>query len=229
MEFACFDESGDIGKDGTKYIVLGLMCTNEIHKVRNAIRWAKTQMLRHNKTARWLNRNGGEIKFYNFPDKELMKRILKKLSEIKISFYVMPFKKGDGTNIDKNQILGMLLMHVTIFSKGRVPEYIIADTQFFNSKKENKLIAFIKHGQNQISYKMINENESRENITDDFKEAFRLRILHNNSKVREELQATDLMCGSVFQLFERNNEEFVECLKHNKLNLVIAEKVKIEK
>src|SRR3989338_5645528 len=109
MEFAYLDESGDPGPAGSKTLVLTLMCTARKKEVAHIIREAKQRLLDHNKTARWLNRKG-EIKFYSFPDKDLLKRTLKKLAGIKIKVYFMVFKK-DGIQVSneiKTKILGHL-------------------------------------------------------------------------------------------------------------------------
>ena len=105
MEFAYLDESGDLGSQGSKHLILTLMCTRKKKEISKIIREAKKRLLDHNKTARWLSRRG-EIKFYSFPDKDLLKRTLKKLADVEMNIYFVIFEK-DGTtiNVDVKQTI----------------------------------------------------------------------------------------------------------------------------
>ncbi|MCG2717338.1 MAG: hypothetical protein L6408_00685, partial [Nanoarchaeota archaeon] len=84
MEFAYLDESGDSGANGSNKIVMCLVCTKEKKKLNKIIRKTKQRLLEKNKTTKWLNRLGGEIKFYSFPDKGLLVKTLKEISKVDI-------------------------------------------------------------------------------------------------------------------------------------------------
>ncbi|MFH0889940.1 MAG: DUF3800 domain-containing protein [Candidatus Aenigmatarchaeota archaeon] len=225
MEFACFDESGDTGKTGTDYLILGLMCTNQIHAVRRAIQWGIDQMLRHPKTKKWLNDNGGELKFYKFPDKDLLKRILSKLSEIDIDCYCIAVNKKNKPDQKLDKIMGLeLLIRHMIVNRGEFPKSIIADTQFINNKKENKFHIFHKKNGSSIKFCICTEDENEKLHNDGFDELNTFRVLHEDSKHKKELQAIDLICGSVFQSFSKKNQGYIALLKGNKLKLTIIEK-----
>lgn len=66
MEFAFLDESGDIGGMGSKYLVSTLVVTRNRKDMVEIIVDMKKKLLDSKKGRKWLNRNGGEIKFHNF-------------------------------------------------------------------------------------------------------------------------------------------------------------------
>ena len=67
FESAYIDESGDDGAKGSKYFVISLWCTSERKEISKIVRSTKQRLLAKNKTARWLNKKGGEIKYSGFP------------------------------------------------------------------------------------------------------------------------------------------------------------------
>lgn len=228
MEFAYLDESGDLGKKGSKNLVLTLMCTSRKKDVTHIIRNTKKRILDHNKSARWFNRMG-EIKFYSFPDKSLLKTTLKKLSKININVYFMIFKK-DGIEIKKElkfTILSNLFKHIFEVSNKNKPEKIIADLDFFNKEKINRFILqnySIKHikskdkdgkeidkEEGEMTFNIINEEDYKKNSK--IKSNLIIEIEHRNSKHSEELQALDLISGCIFAECEHNNPEYINILK----------------
>ncbi|MEA3229541.1 MAG: DUF3800 domain-containing protein, partial [archaeon] len=137
MEFAFLDESGDLGKN-SKYLVLTLVCTRKIKEITKIVRKTKQKLLEKNKCAKWLNQHGGEIKFYGFPDKNILKKLLNDLSETKMHVYFLCIKKGGVINQNiKYTILGELFQHSIENSDKIFPEKIIADLNFFNKHKKN--------------------------------------------------------------------------------------------
>ena len=230
MEFAYLDESGDSGKNGSKHLVLTLLCTSKKKKLIKIIRETKKELLSKNKCSRWLNRNAGEIKFYSFPDKQILKRALKKLSKIKAHVYFMAIQKNNLPipKHAKSTILGHLFNHIKEENSNIKPQKIIADLDFFNNKKVNRFILMnferTKLEKNETvktsakiefahlsdeEYANIKENQSKTII----------EIEHHNSRLMEELQALDLICGSIFCHIERNNTYFMENLKSDNFKI----------
>ncbi|MCD6575739.1 MAG: DUF3800 domain-containing protein, partial [Nanoarchaeota archaeon] len=116
MEFVFIDESGDNGSKGSKHLVVTTMCIKSKKKIAKIIRNTKKRLLSKNKFARWLNKNGGEIKYSNFPDESLLKRTLSKLAEEDITIHYIVFKKNNLpiTLEMKKNILALLFYHVHV-------------------------------------------------------------------------------------------------------------------
>ncbi len=73
MEFAFLDESGDNGKNGSKYLVLTLLCTNKRKQLVKIIRETKRQLLRNNKK---IEKITVDLNFFN-KDKENYFKLIK--------------------------------------------------------------------------------------------------------------------------------------------------------
>ncbi len=235
MEFAYLDESGDLGEKGSKHLVLCLMITRKKQEIIRIIREAKKRLLEKNKTARWLNRHGGEIKFYGFPNKVLLRRVLKNLSELEVHIYYIDIEKhGKIEQRLKQSILNLLFSHVIEVSNKEIPEKIIADLDFFDKSKE---LFFILQKYSSYPAKVKGENgqeregvkkeimfgaitkETYEKLKQDGKEHIAAKVVHQSSKLNEELQALDLICGSIFDLVEHNNDGYYEILRRGKIKL----------
>jgi len=225
MEFAFLDESGDSGAKGTNHLVLCLVCTRRKKDLVKVIINAKKRMLDKNKTRKWLNSRGGEIKFHNFPNHNLLITLLRHLSNIEMCVYYVSFKKQkkDVSKEHKKLILTQLLKHSKDESKNQFPSRIIADMNFFNDKKVNRFIQIDFERENGKK-KKINpthyyfdeiDDEEYQVIKDDPSFKF-ISIEHLNSKVSEELQAIDLIAGSIFQKLEHGNNEYYNVLFHDK-------------
>ena len=233
MEFAFLDESGDLGKD-SKYLVLTLVCTRKNKEITKIIRKTKQKLLQKNKSAKWLNQHGGEIKFYGFPDKNLLKKLLLDLSKIDMHIYFLCFeKKGMKVNQNiKTTILHQLFIHSFEKSNKIFPEKIIADLNFFNKNKKNyfilqkyekKVISEQKDEKNkgkkrlEITFSSIDENEylnmkGRKDIT-------LFLIEQKNSRQSEMLQAVDVISGSIFYKFEKDKDEYFKLLNSEKMKI----------
>jgi len=233
MEFAYLDESGDLGEKGSKHLILCLMITRKKQEIIKIIRETKKRLLEKNKTARWLNRHGGEIKFYGFPDDVLVRRTLKKLSELDIKIYYIIIEKHRKIEQKLKQcILNPLFSHVIEISNKKIPEKIIADLDFFDKNKELFFILqkYFSHptkikGENEqdrngmkkeIIFSLITK-ETYKKLKQDEKEHIIAKIAHQNSKLNEELQALDLICGSMFEWVEHGNGEYYEILQKGKI------------
>lgn len=233
FEFAYLDESGDSGAKGSKYLILCLICTSKKKAICRIIREAKRTLLRKNKTARWLNRMGGEIKFSGFPDKKLLIEILKKLNKINIYLYFFAILK-EGKSVEKDikkLILTELIRHI-FQREGHLTHKIIADIDYFDNKKIeyfvikevrnviveniNKDSKEIKENKKQINFDAI-DGEEFEKIKEGIK--IGIRIEHHNSQLSEELQALDILSGAIFRKFENNDPTYFDILKDGNLKV----------
>ncbi len=233
MEFAYLDESGDLGSEGSRSLVLALMCTRRKKEIATIIREAKKRLLDHNKTARWLNRKG-EIKFYSFPDKDLLKRVLRKLAQVEMNIYFIVFEKN-GTGVGpeiKQYILTHLFRHLMKRPQNKI-EKVVADLSFFNHEKYNRfilraytlkeLVMKNEHGLDvlgetgEVTYSKLSDEEF-EKIKLNHSSTI-VEIEHCNSRLSEELQALDLISGSIFQLAEYHNKEYLDILGKGKARI----------
>ena len=226
MEFAFLDESGDPGAKGTHHLVLCLVCTRRKKELVKVIVNAKKRMLDKSKTRRWLNSHGGEIKFHSFPDHNLLRTMLRHLSNVDMWAYYVSFNKKGKTILKEHKklILTQLLQHSVDKSDSKFPSNIVADMSFFNNRKVNRFIQidFLEYKDGpkkkvdpihyyfeeipEDEYQQIKENPLFKFIS----------IEHLNSRVSEELQAVDIIAGSIFQKLEHNNEECYDILFNDK-------------
>ncbi|MDI6737162.1 MAG: DUF3800 domain-containing protein [Nanoarchaeota archaeon] len=236
MEFAYLDESGDLGGKGSKYLVLTLLCTHKKQDIIKIIREAKQRLLGNNKCARWLNKHGGEIKFYSFPDKTLLKHTLKKLANIEMNVYFMCFKK-EGNNIGKEVkplIVSDLFEYIFECSDRKKIDKVIADIDFFNKEKTNHFLlqeykvcpAEFKNNDEDIKdrtckreckFILLDSKAYEDNKKDPNK--MLITIEHHNSKLHEELQAIDLISGSIFMFYENENREYLKLFDKSKVKI----------
>lgn len=230
MEFAFLDESGDPGAKGTNHLVLCLVCTRKKKDLVKIIVNAKKRMLDKNKTRRWLNSRRGEIKFHKFPDENILRTLLRHLSKVEMWVYYVSLDK-QGKTVDKEHkklILTQLLKHTVKQADNKFPSKIIADMSFFNNKKVNRFIQidFLEKDEKQENFDPINyyfeeiPEEEYQIIKNDTSFKF-ISIEHLNSRASEELQAVDLIVGSIFQKLEHNNSEYFEILFHKKSKIKI--------
>ena len=221
------DESGDDGKKGSKWFVMTYMSTNEGKKISKILEKTRKQLKRTKKGERWLNRLGGEIKFYGFPDENLRIKLLEDLSKLDIEVRFIAISK-DGKNIpeqEKSQILFDLIAECLVNNQ-KVPVKIIADKDYFRNKKvcflavKNYEEKLYEDGESRISCEVfLLDNEQERDSCD-----FTISIRHENSKRHAELQATDLISGSIFQEFENNDKTYTDILRRNlKLKGIIKE------
>ncbi len=234
MEFAYLDESGDLGSGGSKNLVLALMCTRKKKEISKVIREAKKRLLDHNKTARWLSRRGGEIKFHSFPDKDLLKRTLRRLADIEMNVYFVVFEK-DGTTVSadvKQTILKDLFRHI-MKQPEKMIEKVTADLNFFNKEKLNRFIlrnytlkpVKLKNDKGmefdaeceEITFSKLSEEEFEKIKNDAFSTI--IEIDHYNSRLSDELQALDLISGSIFAFSEHGNKEYIDLLSKGKAKI----------
>jgi len=224
------DESGDEGKKGSKWFVMAYICTKEGKKIAKILKKTKEQLRRTKKGERWLNRLGGEIKFVGFPDERLRLKLLENLSKIGFEARFIAIQK-DGKNIpepEKFQILLNLLAES--FSNHQcMPSKIIADKDYFRNKKICSLAvknyeeeAYGDREKKKVSYEVfvLEEDKEKENYN------LKIKIRHENSKEHPELQAVDLISGSLFQEFENNDKTYTDILRKNLKIKGLVKKIK---
>lgn len=235
MEFAYLDESGDLGGKGSNYLVLTLLCTHRKQDIIKVIRETKQRLLNNNKCARWLNRLGGEIKFYGFPDKTLLKHTLKKLANIEMKVYFMCFKK-DSKDIGKEiklLIVSDLFEYIFECSDKKRIDKVTADIDFFNKEKSNYFLLQeynvcpaeleVKNNKKEEACKtkcnfIMLDPEAYASLKKD-PDKMVITIEHQNSKLNEELQAIDLISGSIFMFYENENREYLEIFDKSKVKI----------
>lgn len=213
------DESGDDGKRGSKWFVMAYICTKEGKKIAKILKKTKEQLRRNKKGERWLNRLGGEIKFAGFPDERLRLKLLENLSKLGFEARFIAIQK-DGKNIpesEKEKILFNLLAE-SFVNHTCMPAKIIADKDYFRNKKicslavKNYKEEIYEDGKNpKVSCEvfLLEEDEEKEDYN------LKIKIRHENSKEHPELQAVDLISGSLFQEFENNNKTYTDILRKN--------------
>lgn len=229
FKFAYIDESGDNGAKGSKYLILTLMCTLRKKQIIRVIRNTKQILLRKNRTARWLNKMGGEIKYSGFPDRTLLLNTLKRLAEIDSEIYFLAIEK-EGYSVKKETkmfILKELVEHS--LESNHLPHKIIADKEYFENKKlayfvvveEQEVTIEDKENQKKIKGKKIIlqllDEEEYKNRKE--KPLLTIKIEHQNSKMNEELQALDLISGAIFSRFGKNDNTYFNALENKKLKI----------
>ncbi len=219
------DESGDSGKKGSKCLVLTYMCTNDNKKIAKIMKKAREGLKRTKKGLRWLNKHG-EIKFSGFPNEHLRQKIIESLSKLDIQIKFIAIEKNNNTiaPVEKVDILKNLIV-TNVQDKEPIPHKIIADKDYFNNKKIAYFIArdfkekeySNKDGKikNKFSCKL--ELIEKEIFNKDNNYDLIVKINHENSRQNVELQALDLISGSIFQEIENKDKTYTDIIrKHNK-------------
>jgi len=213
------DESGDDGKKGSKWFIMAYICTKEGKKIAKILKKTKEQLRRTRRGKKWLNRLGGEIKFAGFPDERLRLKILEGLSKVGFEARFVAIQK-DGKNIPESEKFQILLnLLAESFSNHQcMPAKIIADKDYFRNKKICSLAvknyeeeSYGDGKKKKVSYEVFvlekEEEKDKFNLT--------IKIKHENSKEHPELQAVDLISGSLFQEFENNDKTYTDILRKN--------------
>ncbi len=227
------DESGDLGSGrpgSSKKLLVCLVCTKQRKKLNKIIRKTKQRLLEKKKTGYWLNKKGGEIKFYSFPNKNILTKALKEISKVDFKVYYVCFNKQNKKidNKSKENILVYLFWHIFEKSK-KLPEKIISDLSFFDIKvnrpsyfllteyQKEKIRELGKDGtkfsnlKNHIKFEVISPEKYKQEKED--KDKFPIKVEPLNSRHYDELQAIDLICGSIFQNLENNNSQYFDIIK----------------
>lgn len=229
------DESGDNGKNGSKFLVLTYVCTNENKKIAKIIKDTCKQLKRTKKGKKWLQKTGGELKFYGFPDKGLLVKTLAKLSNLDLTIKFISIKKN-GKDIKPEEKLEIVidLLGFKIIENEDLPYKIVADKDYFYDKK--------------IAYFIVNKYEETESVNGNgekvkelalsfaFVDRYNLNkynkeneclisINQENSRKNVNLQACDLVCGAIARSVEKGDGEYMEILG-KKIKIMRKEKEK---
>jgi len=220
------DESGDSGETGSNCLVLTYICTDNGKKIFKIFKKAKEQLRRIKKGERWLNRLGGEIKFAGFPEERIRLKLLENLSKLDLNIRFIAIKK-EGKKIsesEKEKILFDLLAE-SFVNHQYLPSKIIADKDYFKNKKISSLVVknyeeipYNEEKSKKMSYEVYLTEEGQDlsdcNLI--------IPIKHENSKLKVELQAVDLISGAIFQEVENDDKTYTNILrKYAKLNGII--------
>jgi len=218
-----FDESGDNGKRGSKWLVLTYVCTKDNKGIAKIIKKCRKQLIRDKKGERWFNRHN-EIKFSGFPNQPLLKKTLEKLSKLKIQIrFISIEKKGHKVNPEEKKEIIPRLIVGNIVGGECMPSKVIADKDYFDNKKiahfgikkfkEEEYDGEDGKKQKKASFE-INFIE-KENLKDKSGYHLIVKINHENSRQNVSLQATDLISGAIFQEIENNDPTYLQILKKN--------------
>lgn len=146
MEFAFLDESGDRGGMGSKYLVSTLIVTRKKKELVEIIVSMKKRLLESKKGRKWLNRNGGEIKFHNFPDPILLENSIKRFSELDMEIFSVVIHKN-GSDIDpsiKETIFDLYYDNSSKRNKKLNIIKITADLNYFSKRKKDILLKLVE-------------------------------------------------------------------------------------
>lgn len=215
------DESGDNGKRGSKSLVLTYMCTDDNKKIAKIIKKAREGLKRTKKGLRWLNKHG-EIKFSGFPDEHLKRKIVEDLSKLDIQIKFIAIEKNNNTihPTEKANILkDLIVAHVR--DGELIPHKIIADKDYFNNKKIAYFIVrdFKEEPYNGKDKKDKSGFSCRLELIE--KDLFDkkgnydvvIKIKHENSRQNVELQALDIISGSIFREIEDKNKLYADIIR----------------
>ena len=188
------DESGNIGSIENKFFIISILQLelNKCSKLKNIRR------ILSKKFKKELKRNN-EIKFYSQPH-ELTKKALNALNELNFQSYSIV--------INKNNPLNKRLL------KKRPYNQIYMDMVIELLKKINLQEPFILKMDRYLPRKNIKQlNSNIMNNPHIYTD--KCEILHGNSVNFLSIQFADLIAGSCFQSFERNNHDFLKIIEKN--------------
>ena len=194
-------------------------------KISKIVKKAKEALRRTKKGQRWLNRNGGEIKFNSFPDQKILLKTLEELAKLKFEIMFRAFIK-DKKNIqpkEKDRLLYDLLTE-SLVNKKLLPKSIIADKDYFKNKKitylairdyKEETYPDGKGSRASYIFNLIEEEEYKKEFNNF---DFCIIIKHENSKNNLGLQVVDLISGVIFQEIKHRDKTYTEAVKkHNEI------------
>jgi len=199
MLYVFIDESGDLGftKNSTKYYVIA---TVEARDLLELSRVAK----RVRKTIGKKKKNIPELKFSKSDD-VIRRRFFDKLVKENITFSAIVLHKRMVYNYLRNKkeklhnYLAGLLAESLCYEYSNEREFsLIIDKFIMNTEKRLEFDVYLGH--------RLSNSYTGVNIP-------KIEITHEDSKVYPGLQAVDFVAGSVFQYYERGNNEFYEKVK----------------
>lgn len=216
------DESGNISKNGTKYLVLTAICLEDNKKVTKIIKGIKKKLSKIRSGANWLRKNKGELKFAKFPNLKLKKELIEKISKLDIDISCLVIEKNESKIFyeEKRNILFMMFEN-HIEKKHKFPFKAILDNDFLCLKKGGYL--FLRE------YDNLNQNGELINSSSQiiFSEFIGgdnnfIKIDETDSKTNYGLQLADFISGAIFREYELGDKTFTDVIKkNNKINIKI--------
>lgn len=239
--WAFLDESGDLGKKGSRYLVLTMIITEDIDLIDNLIKSIKKSLEKHKQGIMFLHKKNGEIKYSGFPDKNLLRRSLEAIvaSNTKIfSVYIDKSRINRNIKMEEKEIIFKYLLKYICeknffkceetslkektskgiddsfkFIKENLLTRIVADTSFLKKvpKKEkiyclNKIFEKEKNNIFDVEFEEVTEENTQKC---DIVVKIELKNSANNTK----LQATDIVCGAIYDSLENSKMENYLILK----------------
>lgn len=194
LKYVYIDESGDLGLNGSKYLILSALIVDNIVDLDRIIK-----NMRRNKFKKEL-RKAQEIKANN-SSKEVIRHMLTKLNEVKNAkiFYVVLEKKKviseylkDNKSKLYNYVAGKLARNITLNE---------VDVEIRIDKSKGKQL--LREDFNNYFLKNLLEKSGIRKAT----------IFHSYSHSWSGIQFADVLAWACFQKFERNNAEYVDLIK----------------
>lgn len=182
------DESGDLGKLGSRYFVIAALCTNDAKPIYNAMKRIKERKLKK-KTIKL-----SELKA-NRSDDIIRKAVLNKLMACDCEFHILVLDKKkvysylfEKKNKLYNYLAGILFEH----AQGNAEKtHVIID------KKDNKSVI----------------RDDFNNYLKNNKASSKTTIEHINSQDNRGLQAVDFVAWSVHRKFNFNDDSFYKIIE----------------
>lgn len=216
------DESGNIAKNGTKYLVLASVCLEDNKKVTKIIKGIKKKLSKIKAGANWLRKNKGELKFAKFPNLKLKKELIEKISKLDIDINCLVIEKNESKIFyeEKRNILFMMLEN-HIEKKYKFPFKAILDNDFLGLKKRGYL--FLRKYDNLNEDNKLIDSSSQIVFSEFIGEGRNfIKIEETDSKTNYGLQLADLICGSIFREYEFKDKTFTKIIRNNnKINIKI--------
>ena len=188
--FMFMDESGDLGKLGHRYFVIGVLCTVNPKPIYNCIKRIRQRKLK-NKL-----KELSEIKANNSSN-PIRKKVLNDLMKLDCEFHIILVDKTmvrsylfDKKNKLYNYIAGLLMDHIPMKYK---KINLIIDKKDTNAFLRNDFDSYLKE------YKTPWNKQ--------------IEIKHLESHQNRGLQAVDFIAWSVHRKFNLNDDSFLEIIK----------------
>ena len=209
------DESGDLGGDSSKYLVLTAVCIENNKKVTKIIKRTKKKLSKIKSGVNWLRKNKGELKFAKFPNLKLKKELIENISKLDIDITCLVIEKNKSQLFyeEKRNILFMMLEN-HIEKKHKFPFKAVLDNDFLCLKKRGYL--FLRSYEELDENKKVIENSSQVVFSEfiDGNENF-IKIYETDSKTNYGLQLADFISGAIFREYELGDKTFTNIIRKN--------------
>lgn len=212
MVYGFLDESGSSNLKTSKCLVAVLVIVNYIHQIDVALT-KKKKLYKDIKEV--FEESKGEFKFNIFMKhikkdavKKYLIKTLKKISELDIEIFVNVVNKlldKYATQRAKNNlIVDYCNQNFSFIYKDKFN--IFADKEFYKPAFDVLYLS--------LKPQTVGITDNINKVKERLRECKIVEIKHVDSKHSKGLQLADLICGSVFQYFERNNPEYYNIIKN---------------